>query len=185
MLINPTKITNFNRSRRELEAFWLFSLFVAGKNAEFAAKKVQSVIDQCPANMFLFDWLRLKDIENVLKIAKVGQYNRLTKAISQSLNLDLKLVTMEQLLSIHGVGGKTARFFLLHSRKNIKLAVLDTHILKFLKDCGFNDVPSQTPPANKYAAWENIFLETIEVKYPQIPVAEVDLKIWKEYSGRA
>lgn len=185
MLINPTQITNFNRSRRELEAFWLFSLFVAGKNADFAAGKVKAVIDQCPVNMFLFDWLHLKDIETVLRTAKVGQYTRLTKAVQASLKLDLKTVTLSELLSIHGVGPKTARFFLLHSRKNCECAVLDVHVLKFLRANGYPLAPKQTPTRKDYGAWEQIFLSICKIKYPQDAVADVDLEIWTEYSGRA
>lgn len=184
MIISPTSVTNFSRTRRELEAFWLFSLFVAGKNSDFAAKKVEAVYDQCPVNMFLFDWLRLKNIEEVLRIAKVGQYNRLSRAISESLDLDLRTVSLSELLNIFGVGGKTARFFLLHSRKDCKCAVLDTHVLKFLRNNGFPDAPTQTPPVNKYSVWETVFLSIIKSKYPQTSVADADLMIWKEYSGR-
>lgn len=185
MIISPTSVTNFNRARRELEAFWLFSMFVAGKNSDFAAKKVQAVFDQCPVNMFLFDWLRLKDIGEVLKNAKVGQYTRLTKAVSGSLNLDLSTVSLNELMSVHGVGPKTARFFLLHSRSDCKCAVLDTHVLKFLRDNGYPLAPKATPSRKDYGAWEDIFLNICKLNYPSWSIADVDLRIWKHYSGRA
>lgn len=34
---------------------------------------------------------------------------------------------------------KTSRFFLLHSRENIKVAVLDTHIIKWLSHIGYEE----------------------------------------------
>ena len=185
MIISPTSVTNFNRSRRELEAFWLFSMFVAGKNSDFAAKKVQAVIDMCPVNMFLFDWLRVKDVDTVLRTARVGQYNRLTRAINESLDLDLQTASLQQLMNVHGVGPKTARFFLLHSRKDCNCAVLDTHVLKFLRDNGFPLAPKSTPNRKDYGAWECIFLSICKLNYPSWSIADVDLRIWKEYSGRA
>ena len=39
-MINPKQITDFNRSKRELEMFWIFSIMVAGKNSDNTAKVV-------------------------------------------------------------------------------------------------------------------------------------------------
>ncbi len=185
MIIDPTKITNHNRSTLELQWFWLFSLFVAGKNSDFAAGKIETLHGLMPNGAYPINWLVANGVENYLRKAKVGQYTRLTKAITESLNLDLNNVTVHQLMNVHGVGPKTSRFFLLHSRKDCKRAVLDVHVLRFLRDNGYPLAPKQSPNRNDYGAWEDTFLNICQRKYPQMSVAEVDLKIWTEYSGRA
>lgn len=185
MIISPTSVTNFNRSTLELQYFWLFSMFVAGKNADFASGKLQTLVNLMPDGAYPINWLVANGVEDYLRKAKVGQYTRLTKAITQSLNIDLKSATVNQLMAIHGVGPKTARFFLLHSRKDVKCAALDTHILKFLRNNGYPLAPKQTPSRKDYGTWEQIFLNICQLNYPQMSVADVDLKIWTEYSGRS
>ena len=48
MEIVPTSITNFERSDRQLQAFWLFSMFVAGKNSDFASNKLHAIMELMP-----------------------------------------------------------------------------------------------------------------------------------------
>lgn len=186
MIVEPTKITNHNRTTLELQWFWLFSLFVAGKNSDFAAGKIEALRWFMPDGAYPINWLNANGVEEYLRKAKVGQYGRLTKAIEQSKDVDLRNSTLDRLLSIHGVGPKTVRFFLLHSRKDCNCAVLDTHVLKFLRDCGYSAAPKQTPAnPKKYRLLEDIFLNICRLNYPTLSVAEVDLKIWTKYSGRA
>jgi hypothetical protein len=45
-MIQPTQITNFNRSEGELQAFWIFCIMVAGKNSDFAARVVSKLLSQ-------------------------------------------------------------------------------------------------------------------------------------------
>jgi thermostable 8-oxoguanine DNA glycosylase len=116
-----------------------------------------------------------------LKRHKLGQYNRIEKAFRGILQFEGRLdtVTLEELESVDGIGPKTARFFLLHSRPNQKIAVLDTHILKFLSEKGYN-VPKATPSKKKYGQIEKDFLTECEKAGKD--VAEMDLEIWKSYS---
>ena len=186
MIIEPTKITNYNRSTLELQWFWLFSMFVAGKNSDFAAGKIETLRALMPDGAYPIDWLNAHGVEEYLRKAKVGQYGRLTKAITQSKDVDLHTATLEELFEIHGIGPKTVRFFLLHSRKDCNCAVLDTHVLKFLRANGYAAAPKQTPnKPEDYRAWEKTFLNIVALNYPTFTVAEIDLKIWTEYSGRA
>lgn len=185
-MISPTSITNFNRTDRELQEFWLFSMFVAGKNSDFAAKKLDTFLSLLGNDISdIFIALRRHNVRELLLATKVGQYDRLTKAIEQSLSVDLRKATLGELMSIHGIGPKTARFFLLHTRKDANCAALDTHILKFIRDNGYPLAPKSTPSPTTYGTWERIFLNICELNYPKMPIAEVDLKIWTEYSGRA
>lgn len=185
-LITPKDITNFSRSQAELEAFFLFGLFCAGKNSDYAAKCLSRLLTgkEGDSPFAILKSLGETGIHNALVASRIGQYNRLTKAILDSVNLDLKTCTLNDLLSVHGVGQKTARFFLLHTRANSPYAVLDTHILKFLRDNQV-DAPQNTPTSVKiYKALEAQFLFLIKAQFPFMSIAQVDLTLWMKYSGR-
>ena len=189
-MINPTTITNFNRTEEELEEFLIFAILVAGKGAEQQAKKLDAFLNyHYPTNRrfknkpfeyieWLLDWNML-DI--IMKEFKLGQYNRIGHAFTEIVKFKgrLKKITLEELESIKGIGSKTARFFLLHSRKDAQFAVLDTHILKWLREQGY-DAPKATPTKKKYAVLEKIFL-TEAWKREMLP-ADLDLMIWKSYA---
>lgn len=184
-MISPTSITNFDRSTRELQVFWLFSIFVAGKNSDIASRKLSQLTGLMPDEMHPFDWFRVNSIRDALEKCKVGQYNRIGKAIQQSLDLDLKTATLSQLMEVHGVGPKTARFYLLHSRKDCKHAVLDVHILNWIRSQGLY-APTQTPQKTEtYDEFERIFYRLANEHFPNIPLANVDLHLWTEMSGRS
>lgn len=98
-----------------------------------------------------------------------------------TFSLDLKTSGIERLEKIHGVGPKTSRFFILHTRKNAKVACLDTHILKYLGSLG-HQVPRHTPQSKtRYKELENIFLDKADEL--KMTPAELDIQIWKQYSG--
>jgi thermostable 8-oxoguanine DNA glycosylase len=86
---------------------------------------------------------------------------------------------------IPGVGMKTSRFFLLHSNKTYKnnIAVLDTHILKFIKENIDDRAPKSTPTISvTYKYWEDVFLHWCELNNKN--VAEFDLQVWNSYSRK-
>jgi|LakMenEpi03Aug12_release.lakeMendotaPanAssembly.Ray.scaffolds.fasta_scaffold655630_2 thermostable 8-oxoguanine DNA glycosylase len=184
MTIIPTSITNFNRNTRELQAFWLFCICVAGRNSKQVAIKVNQLTDEIPNNLFPFAWLKMKDIRSVLEKHKMGQYTRISKAIEQSLDLDLRTVDFAELEKIHGVGPKTSRFFLLHSRKNVELAVLDTHILKWLGMQVTDAVVPKVTPQKDYRFWETVFINVAKARFPDMSIADIDLEIWKTGSQK-
>jgi endonuclease III len=185
VVIEPTKITNFERTDRELEMFWLYSLMVAGKNADNTARCLNKMLDSTDLSPFEYMKANQNDLHNVLVANRVGQYNRLEKAIRQSLDLNLRTFTLEELLAIHGVGNKTARFFLLHTRRNMQLVVLDIHILSYLRERWGLDVPKNTPHDKaKYAALAKTAVALIREDYPDLSLADADLLIWTQQSGR-
>ena len=57
----------------------------------------------------------------------IGQYGRMARAFWEAANLpyDLREVELKDLMRVHGIGPKTARLFLTHTRQNQRLAVLD------------------------------------------------------------
>jgi thermostable 8-oxoguanine DNA glycosylase len=123
-------------------------------------------------------------LEIHMKQFKLGQYKRIGHAFTEILKFKgrLKTVTVEELESVKGIGSKTARFFVLHSRPNQRVAVLDTHILKYLKNMGHN-VPKATPAKNKYKVIEELFIKIADGL--QMSIADLDLHIWKTYAQKA
>jgi len=183
-MIDPRNITNFNRSEEELEELLLFCIIVAGKTASIQAKKLELFLTKekfksSPFNLLRY-YIKRKILLKKIKESKLGQYNRLKKAFVEVLSLNVKTCTVEELESITGIGPKTARFFILHSRPNQNIAVLDTHVLKWLKNELSIDTPKSTPSSKKYLELEQVFLEHCKAhnKNP----AQFDLEIWNKYS---
>lgn len=189
-MVDLTKVTNFARSQHELEEFWLVAICVAGKNGTTQARKVHEFLDGLDGAT-PFDKVRKliaagKLLER-LQAVKMGQYGRIVKAFAGSMVLNLKTCAISDLTSITGIGGKTSRFFLLHSRRDCEHVVLDTHILRFLRDkCGLKDVPKSTPASPKiYAEIEAEARKAIRKKFPRESMADADLQIWLAMSGRS
>lgn len=174
-MINPKAITNFSRTKEELEEFLMFAIVVAGKNSAQQAAKLDMFIRNIGGT---FEAMRRipHEIRPQLEAVKMGQYTRISKAFSKIVHLDLIDATLEEIEGV--VGPKTARFFLLHSRPNQNVAVLDTHILKYMREKGIN-APKQTPPL-KYRKFEALFLDLFKLFGEGLSLAEFDLKIWSE-----
>jgi thermostable 8-oxoguanine DNA glycosylase len=191
-MINPNQITNYNRTESELEEFLMFAILVAGKTAKQQAKKLDEFLsskkvlklpeDTTPLE-FLDCLIRCDMLSSLMMKHKLGQYKRLTFAFIGILKFkgNLKNVSVKELESVRGIGSKTARFFILHSRPNQKIAVLDTHILKYMYAQGY-DVPKATPPKHRYGIIEQQFLQIAEDQ--KMSVADLDLTIWKQYANK-
>lgn len=186
-MIDPQNITNFNRTYAELEEFLIFAICVAGKKATQMAPKVAKL---CFATEFpagVFDHFRVMDRAGKLRwwleVNKIGNYNIKEPCIREVIKHDVRTVDVATLVSIKGIGPKTARFFILHSRPLQRLACLDTHILGWLRDQGYENVPKQSPSNPKvYDKWEKIFLDECD-KRGKLP-ADFDLEIWRERSNK-
>jgi len=189
-MITPTNITNYNRTQAELEEFILFAILVAGKTAKTQAKKLEEFLSDIEGetpfakltNLVMnSETFQAEALDDKMRKHKLGQYLRLKVAFLGVLMHRNKLdtITLDELESLHGIGPKTARFFLLHSRPNQKIAALDTHILKFMSEKGYK-VPKTTPSKKKYGQIEKDFLTECEKAGKD--VAEMDLEIWKSYS---
>lgn len=187
-VIDPKNVTNYQRDEAQLQSFWTFCIITAGKNADVQSKKVANLLGK-NRHRKPFDYFRELGpygLREALKEAKTGQYERIAQALMESLDLDLFKVTVDELDAIYGVGPKTSRFFVLHTRPNAYLAVLDTHILKFLKARGVYKVPRTTPQDKAvYERLERAWLYHSPLAYPHCTPAQADLLVWKEMSGRA
>lgn len=186
--IDPKHITNYERTPAELQRFWIYCIVVAGRNSDQASRTVGNLFKKLSPEQLPFEFFRgfgNNSLHNYLVAHKVGQYGRIEKAITQSLGLDLRTCTLGDLMAIHGVGPKTARFFLLHTRREARYAVLDTHILKWLRSKDVADVPASTPTkASEYVRLEDACLSLIESEFPGVALADADLLLWTQLSGR-
>lgn len=184
--IDPKNITNYDRTDYELELFWLFCLFVAGKNSDTASNKLSQLLEDITPWQTPFEYLHTIDIFNKLVLIKSGQYNRLDRAINESLSINLRTCDLDDLTKIYGVGPKTARFFLLHTRPQCYYAVLDTHILKWIRNhAEYSDAPKDTPQNTvEYEKWSDVAIKLMNMEYPGMNLADIDLLIWTEMSGR-
>ena len=194
-MIDPYNITNYNRTKNELEEFLLFTIVVAGKTAYIQAQKLEQFLNSIntrlmmPEHIGAFQSLKSADqhgilLEEIHKV-KLGQYKKIYNAFKYLTEneYDLKRTTPGELELIPGVGMKTSRFFLLHSDINWKnnIAILDTHILKFIKENIDNKAPKSTPTIKTtYKYWEDIFLYWCEIRNKN--VADFDLEVWKLYA---
>jgi thermostable 8-oxoguanine DNA glycosylase len=180
MTIDPHNITDFNRNNSKLEEFLLFCVVVAGKKSSIQAVKLQQFLDANTHEPFSF--IRCLNVCGTLRDrieqVKLGQYERLVecfKTLAYS-NHDLRTVTVEQLESIPGIGPKTARFFVMHTRRNQPYACLDTHVLKWLKAQGVENVPKNTPSGKNYLRLEKEYLRLCAEK--GMDPAGLDLLVW-------
>ena len=111
--------------------------------------------------------------------------NKKAEAILQAAEKldDLRTCTIDDLESIKGIGFKTSRIFLTSSREGVRHAVLDTHLLRWMRDQGIQNIPKITPGnRSKYLTIEALWLTMVpDGKTP----AEFDLEIWNEYSRNA
>ena len=196
-MIDPYKITNYNRTESQLQEFLLFCILVAGKTAYIQAKKLEEFLSSINERLMMpehcspFQSIKSAEqhgilMEEILR-SKLGQYKKIYngfKYISER-EYNLNRMTPQILECIPGVGMKTSRFFLLHSDiyYKDKIAVLDTHILKFIKENIDDRAPKSTPViAITYKYWEDAFLYWCESNNKK--VADFDLEVWKSYAKR-
>ena len=183
--IDPDDITKFDRTQNELEAFLFFAIAVAGKNSDIQAKKVNDFIRDMPGDSVL-GFFRNHPVAayGLLQYHKLGKYNLLMQGMMAAARLDLKNCSIHDLELCPGIGPKTSRFFLIHSRQGVEVAVLDVWVLKWAYDRGLGKLYRSTPSKGRYALVEKEVIALMKEHYPNMSLAEADLQIWLERSGR-
>ncbi len=190
-MIDPADVIKFDRTDAELEEWWLFSTLVAGKTAatqarlleeflRFARRGNETPFEVVAAYPIVTDPFLHDPLLSYMKRARLGQYTRLVRCWRESLKLDLRNDPVEVFEAIHGVGPKTARMFLMHSRPNQRLAAIDTHVLKHLAANG-HTVPKATPTGKVYRDLELKFLALADAA--GMTPADYDLQVWKSYAN--
>jgi thermostable 8-oxoguanine DNA glycosylase len=183
-MIDPFNITNFNRTHAELEELLLFCVFTANKGATATATKLDWFLKDRYCNRRrgsplkkLRSLLRAELLEKQLRWARLSPYVKNIAACHQLASLPWYLdeITLEQLTTIHGIGEKTARMYLLYSRPDQRLAVLDVHVLRWMRSRG-HSIPKWHPTGNVYRKLEISFLN--ECKAANKTPVELDREIW-------
>lgn len=174
-------------SNIQLEKFILFAIAVAGKKASTIEVAIDTFLS-LEKGISPFWKIRKMMVKNTLvtnlKKARLGRYKVLSKAYSQLVtsNINLRTCTIEDLENISGIGQKTSRFFILHTRPKQRLAVLDRYILHYLKhQLHVQNVPNQTPSSKTvYNRLEKEFINHADAL--GISLVELDSYIWNMYS---
>jgi len=180
-MIDPQACTKYDRTREELEEFLVFCTFVAGKSGMQAAVATHRFLRRQPPFERIRTLLRQRRLRRQLKTCGIGQYSRLTRSLTEILALDPATVPVTVLESVYGIGPKTARFFVLHSRPDQQLAVLDIHILREMRSLGYVDAPATTPQHPRtYARWERVVLGLAQAA--GMTPAVYDLSVWNRRS---
>lgn len=184
-MIDPYNITNFNRSDEELWEFLIFTIAVAGKTARVIARSVDDFLFNSPESTYhpratLVRMIQNNSVQSNLRRARTGKYGLLEKSINYIIanKIDLYNSTPGDLDAIPGVGPKTARFFIVHSRPNQNYAVIDTHVTKWLSELGY----TVGNIVKEYPQLESYFLA--ETRARGMTVSDMDLKIWTAYSNK-
>lgn len=180
---------------RNREAFLLFCIAVAGKNGRQTQARIERFLASCVRDdgeedyspfLYIRNLINGKNLLEELKRHRFGQYTKLVRAFTEvaTADLDLDRCRTRDLEKIHGIGPKTSRYFIMRTRPAAKVAALDTHILRWLREeCGYTDVPKSTPQSTMaYYRVETLFLN--EAKKRRMRPSRLDAEIWERYSRR-
>ena len=186
-MIDPVRFTNYQLSDLGLQEYILFCIAAAGKNATTTARILDNFLRHIMLQTSASDYFKAikiialtQDLAILMKKFGFGCYQLKSKSflsIADS-NLNLRTCTIAELEKIPGIGMKTSRFFVMHTRLECNVACLDVHILRWMKKRGYKNVPSQTPTKKRYLEIEKKFLEVCK-KLKTNP-AVLDLQIWND-----
>lgn len=171
-------------SDTELQLRLLSACIVAGKSAKFTEGAMQRLgLSDHPFNT-LRDRIGRNELDTWLRAARTGNYTKLARCFREIVahTTDYyRTCTAEQLEQIHGIGPKTARFFIIWTRPDAIHAALDVHVLRWLKAQGHKNVPRSTPSGKRYAQLEKTFIA--EAQHRGLTPRQLDEQIWKAGSG--
>ena len=193
-MVDPIYLTNYNRTDNELEEVLIWGLLVAGKNGLVTAKLLDSFlkdyshIGDSPFEIFSrFQLDNIPRLSVALKDYGFGCYNNKARWLYELVRsgVNLRTCTIDDLEKFNGIGMKTSRLFVLHTRKDVVCIPLDVHMLHYLKDSGYN-VPKSTP-GNKKNKKKYLTIEKLCIQLARrdgMSCADWDLAIWNRYRSR-
>jgi hypothetical protein len=114
-----------------------------------------------------------------MESVRLGQYTRIGRALKEitERNLDLHTCTEEDLAAVHGCSWKTAKFILVCSRPDVRAAVLDTHVLRWLEERGHKTPGASPQNRSVYEALERVFQRYADSL--GVCCAELDEMLWR------
>ena len=187
-MIDAYDVTRFDRTERELQEYLMFCLAVAGKKATVIASKLNELLTPMQPGEDPFSYvLRLQShglLEAELMRVRMGKYSLLRHAyptIAMRFSGRLSSVPISELETVKGIGPKTARYFALHSRARPgDIAVIDTHVMKYLRHLG-HPVPDRLPTRSNYRRLENLMIAA--ARSSGMGMADFDLAVWSHYAS--
>lgn len=176
------------RPLAELQYMFLLALMVAGKNAKVVRASLDRLLRPTKRTGELpFDYLkRTQDeglLDSYLHACRTGQYTKITKCLNTLFAepLDLRTCSVDDLEDLPGIGPKSSRFFLMYTRPGYRCAVLDVHILRFMREHGI-DAPEHTPQnRSTYKKLEREYLRLAERL--GVDPTELDDAVWQKGAG--
>lgn len=193
-MVDPINMTQYSLNDEQLEECILFCIGVAGKPALTTARLLENLLQTAHARREKTTWMKpfqalrkYKTVDSMVALLKASRFGCFTlkgKGFHFMANsgFNLQNCTAEQLYECPGVSLKTAKFFVLHTRRDQEIACLDTHVLKWFRVLGYKNVPKGSPQSHKvYQKWEDVFLA--ECKKHEMKAADLDLEIWNHYAG--
>lgn len=170
----------------ELQGRLLYAIIVAGKSARFADCAMERLGQFRQEGESWFAMLRrikaAGTLRATIEASRTGNYGRMEKSFDRlsSFSADLTTVRPCQLEQIPGIGPKTSRFFILWCRPHERLAALDVHVLRWLREQG-HTTPLSTPTGQMYVKLERLFLEEADAR--GLTPRDLDHRIWCKYSN--
>lgn len=183
---HPNQLIRATRTS-DLQNFLVHGIFTAGKTAAHANAALERFYEQNPGRTPFSKIRKLiarRMLKRALKKARVGNYEKNTRALRELVeaNLNLRTCSVDELERIYGISRKTSRYFVLYTRPKARVAALDVHMLKFLRVLK-HKAPKDTPSSLKvYNRLQDVVLKLAD-KAGMTP-AELDYAVWTYYAQR-
>jgi len=191
--VNPADIPE-KMERHQLEWWILFTIAVAGKTAKGTEVKMRAFMDLIPyGSPFerIQEMIGQSTLGTCLRRVKLGKYGLMNKGFRAAIGLDLDLLeradfphALSLLDAIPGLGPKGSRMILMYAFPHHanQWVVLDTHILRWLREHGI-EAPKSTPPEGRtYFRLEREFKKMAEER--NLTTRQLDTEIWAAYSRK-
>jgi len=171
------------------EIMILFALCVRGWNSAAAVPALERFLGRTRTPL---KWVEDLDRKNLLltriEWARLSRnYKQLATSYQDILakDFDLKKVSFKQLLTLYGVSFKTAAYFLTYTRPRYAGFVPDVHILRYLEEQGYPDIPKASPDKKDCATYLRLrgYYAT-EAKRLGMTFRELDTYIWESRATR-
>lgn len=188
LLTDPTILTNYHATDDELLEFWFLCVLLRGRNSDRAFQVLSKFLDGSREYESIDHYIRRLYSESKLidqlKVAEIDGFKRVGAAFLQSLNVNLRTATVDELMELPEVDNRCVRFFLIHTRMNFRGAVLDSFVMRWMRRY-VEDCPIKPPTSYKmYAKWEEKALELFDTYFPSLTMAEIDAMISLMMSNR-
>jgi hypothetical protein len=195
-MIDPDAILKYDCTTAELEERLLFWIAAAGKNAHTTARCLAKFLrarslswpSGCvlPSPFAFIRGLGEGVLRQNLRGCGFGCYTLRATAFSRIANagLDLHTVSPAVLATHYGIKHKTARAFVMYSRRRQRYVIADVHVLRHARARGL-DVPASTPTsAARYLEVERLILDRLVRPSGLSPLA-FDQLIWRQHRRRS